>query len=251
MRKFFVRNGNKHQGIHNIYESAEEFHKDFPGWEIFKWARDDYTRLKDGMWVESEDGYILECLAFRKLTNKSGQTTFVYRFPNYLGTVYIRTDGTPKFSKFYGNITSLDSSSMSKFRRIGNPEVKIKFAAFVAAGLPLRKAYYLAFSKKNSKPISVSDNTLLRLMNDKLVINQLKDHLAIFRDKIDDKFSVQRLIDEIDTLLTSCTKGSDAHRKNIQFVMDLKGMLPKPLSKKELEDADYEEVPPFNPTAEN
>lgn len=251
MRKFFIRHGRKHEGEHNIYESAEEFHKDFPDFEIFRWARDDYRKLKDGMWVEAEDGFILECLAFKKLVNKTGFITWVYRFPNYLATVYIRKDGTVRFSKYYGSISSLDGSSMSKFKRVGNPEVKIKFAAFVAAGLPLRKAYYMSFSKKDRNPISVSDNTLLRLMNDKLVVSQLKEHLALFQDKIDDKFSTERLISEIDVLLTASAKGSDAHRKNIQFVMELKGLLQKSPSKKDIEDTEYEEIPPFGQTAEN
>lgn len=243
MRKFFIRQG-KFEGEYPLYESEAEFKAVFPDHVHVRWARDDYTKIQTGTWCESEDGYIMECLAVKKLVNKGGQTTFIYRFPNYLASVYIRKNGTQRWSKWFGNIASLDANSLSTYQRTGMVEQRIKFAAFVAAGMSLVKAYDMAVPGDKG-PLGLRNNKLIRLMNDKLVVKQLSEHLSVFKTSIDNKFSNDRLLQEIDDLLVRSKKGSDAHRKNIEFILQLKGIL-KPVKNNEIEEAKYEEEkPPF------
>lgn len=244
MRKFFIRSSTHYAGEHNLYEGEAEFRKDWPDRPIYKWARDPYEQLKIGDWVESEDGYIVECLYIRKLVNRRSQVTYMIRFPNYAASIYIRKDGSPKFSRYYASITSLDSRSLSNsfIGRAGELTKKLKFAALIAAGLPLRKAYMLSFPVLT--PLGISNNKLVRIMNDKVVITQLRDIFQVMKNSIDNKFSNERLIQELDDLLTHSEKGTDAHRKNIQYILELKGLL-KTKADGSIEDAEFSEPPPF------
>lgn len=249
MRKFYIRPGSRYAGEYPIYESEKEFREVFPDEYLFRWHRDDYHKLVSGMYAEAEDGYIMECLNAYKLVNKGGQTTYCYRMVNYLATVYIRkTDGVAKWSKWLGNISKIDGGSLADNSIDRQKELKIKFAAFVIAGLPIRQAFNLA-SVQNGilKPVS-NNNKIISLMSDKVVLNQMREHLQIIKDGIDNRFNTQRLIQELDDLITMSTKGSDAHRKNIQFILELKGILDK-RAKHEIEDAEYkDETPPFDDT---
>ena len=86
-----------------------------------------------------------------------------------------------------------------------------------------------------------------KLMDEPIVRQEIKNQLAQFTGEIQNKFGDRRIIDELDDLLTFSKKGSDAHRGNIQFIMELRGLKDKPSPKHikpRAEDAEYAEVPP-------
>lgn len=242
MRKYFIRTG-KYSGEHFFFESEKEFRNFFPNEIIFKWGRDNYKTLKTGMWVEAEDGYIVECLNANKLINKKKQIIYYFRFPNYIGYVYYRTDGKPHASKYLAGVSKVrDNSFAETFKYYNLFETKVKFATFVMAGMSLKEAY-----RKAAKfPHRISKSRLLSLMSDKVVINQIQSNLETLKKGIESKFSDERLLKELDELLTMSEKGSNAHRLNIEFILKLRQII-KNKNVEDIEEAKYEEQnPPFN-----
>ena len=69
-------------------------------------------------------------------------------------------------------------------------------------------------------------------------------------DKVRERFSDERLINELEELINRSRKGSDAHRENIKFILALANKLPTELYPKKIksvnsiEEVNYKEVPP-------
>ena len=81
-------------------------------------------------------------------------------------------------------------------------------------------------------------------MNDKIVRNEISNQLQTFVTQVDDTFSIERLVTELDRLLTLSKAGTKDHRENIEFIMELKGIRKRQNSKPgKIEEISYEEIP--------
>jgi len=71
------------------------------------------------------------------------------------------------------------------------------------------------------------------------------EEVSLFKDKLNETISDDRILDELDQLLSKSRKGSMAHRQNLELILQLTGYMDNPLSKKkQIENADYTEILP-------
>lgn len=245
MRKYFLREGTIYGGEHNIYESVEEFQKTFPDIIPIRWARDDHTKIESGSWVESEDGYILECLSRKQLINKQGNITNYYRFPMGTFTVYYRkTKKDYKWARLYAYFTVGDRNRINGVMRtrLDSDDVKkSQFAMFLIAGISPTKSFLLTYGTTFLTMQQIYRKAL-KLMNDKIVVTTVQDKLQPFVDKLRGTLTDERLKSEIIQLLDGARKGTKDHRENLRFVFEILGWEKK---KKNIEDAQFEEENPF------
>lgn len=231
MRNFYIRSG-KFIGTHLIFDSIEEFQASMPGVEYKSWNSLDPREIKNMDWIEADDGYIIQCLRINVMKMKKAfpYPTWTFRFPIGMFSMRQNKSGEFKRMNFYAQFAKADKGSLSAVPRSlrSIPDLqKVKYATLITAGVPVHRAYLMAFWDRNMRP--QSSQVLLRkaamALNDDVVRTELKSQLDMFRKKLDDRFDLDRLIDEVDDLIRHSKKGSDAHRENLKFLMVLKGMV--------------------------
>lgn len=255
MRDFTVRSG-KYAGTHIIYDSEDEASNHSI---IFKkpWYNDN---VEIGDWVVSDDGYVIQCLGIYKLVNKrhrSGQYTTAYRFPN--GTFYVYKDkhGAQHIKNFYAVASASHKNSLGNTPRIGRymTSKKKEFVTLVAGGMDIYTAYVKAYSVR-----TFSRNGILvqinKLMDDPVVRKELMDQLQPFAKQLEDTIKEKTgadsltsfLIEQITSLVTDPkSQYPKEKRENIKLLINLVGQqlgiaLTKG-TKKEIQDAEYQEIP--------
>jgi len=256
MRTFTERDSRSpFAGEHIIYDSVEEF-KEKVGSEypLKKWGVGPIEELKAGDWVIADDGYIVQILRIKSFPNKNGSRTFFVRVPMGTFAVYFLKSKIETETKGWvwrqmmGQFGLPQKSSINHRSRLFSPGKinKIKFATLFLSGIPMTKAIKIIYP--NTKYLT--KNQLLikatNLMDDKVVQAELREQVSKFKDDIEDTFSNERIINELDLLLERSKKGTDTHRNNIQFIMELKGMYTsqKKIKKSDIQDVTYTEVPP-------
>lgn len=232
MRNFYIRLG-KYVGTHIIFDSIAEFKESMKDTPYRSWNSLDPNDLKAMDWVEADDGYIIQCLRAGTLGSKRKAfkyPTWIFRFPVGDFSMYRKVTGEYRRMNFYAQFAKADKGSLSSVPRSlrSIPDLqKVKFATLITAGMPVHRAYLMAFWDRNMRP--QSSQVLLRkaamALNDEVVRTELKSQLDMFRSKLDDRFSMENLVDEVDELIKHSKKGSDAHRENLKFLMVLKGMV--------------------------
>jgi len=238
MREYNRRSGSKIILTANIYESVDEFVSLNPDKELKRWG--DIT-ITESDYVIADDGYIVPCLS-RRLYKTTTHLLFYFKFP--MGTFCITEYKSKKYiPAFYAMY------SKPKLTGIGNGHgrdynQKIRFATYIMAGFDIGEAYKRCYPNG-----IIGSNQALRkgidLMKDGIVKLELKNQLESFTSKLKDNFTEERLIDELEQLLSKSRKGSMAHRQNLELILQLTGYMDNPLSKKkQAEQAEYTEIIP-------
>lgn len=245
--RIFYQNRGKYQGEHTLYESRKEFQKHMPGINWHKWGREEVDTIQTGDWVESTDGYIVQCLMTKPLKFR----TVIHRFPMGTFYTYVKKDGALKWVRFYAQFT------MPGLNRVGggcNPvdmSKKTKFGTLIAAGVPPVEAYVQA-----GFPYIPSTNLLkskiTRLLLDKDVSLMIKDKYQTYMDKIqkEEAFSDENMVKYIKEFMASVRKGSMVHLQSIIPLLELTGKIepkePRRSQKeiKAIQEAEFNEAPP-------
>ncbi len=256
MREFTIRSG-KFSGKHIIYDSEDEAKK--AGIKIIRspW----YSKETEiGDWCLSDDGYVAQCLHRFKLINKrhkSGQYTDTFRFCN--GTFYVYYDrlNRPHIKNFYAQIANSHKSSLGNTSKLGKymPLKKKHFVALVAQGVDPYSAYLQSYKTsffKGSTWMQVN-----KLLSDPLVRQALMEELKPFMSKVEDKIKEKTgftsisdwLVNELAVLVIDMKLSSKEKRANIQLIINLFGeqlgvVKPPVKSRREIQEADYEVMPP-------
>lgn len=232
MREYVIRNGSMYSGNHYLYESTDEFRYKISSSNVklYRWAIDDFRNYQVGDYVLAEDGYVVQILAIKEMKSRKerkGKTVFI-RFPMGTFAVYEKADGSVHYPRFYAQFTTGDKGSASGRSRCNftgmKDEAKKRFANLIFSGIDSRTAYRTAFNYKRFITNSQIDKKITEIMKDKIVIQELRDLSKPVQDKIDNLFSVDKLINHLESLLNSCKKGSAAHRENLRFILKLRGL---------------------------
>jgi len=216
-----------------IYDNKEEC-----PYSVKRWAEDE---IVIGDWVIADDGFVLQCLNIKEYVNKKKYRIKLFKF--VIGTFYqLARPSKTYYQSFYGQFTRPNLYRIGTTATSGQGRKKI-FAKLFLSGIPLRKATFEAFGTNN---ISYG----LTMLNDKTVKLEFKNELESFMSKLKDNFTEDRLIDELEELLSKSRKGSMAHRQNLELILQLTGYMDNPNPKKKnVEEADYKEmVPPQLPS---
>lgn len=239
-----------HFGEHIIYDNPEEFESKRPGMGYKIWGHPDtdIEQLKIGEWIRVDDGYVIQVLHLKRFGNKTGGDTFFVRVPMGTFPVYMTKKGW-KWRQLYAQFSSPHKSSISQRSRLytGGHIEKIKFATLLLSGINLTTAVRMTYPnlhrvKKNQLLIKAA-----KLMDDVIVRQEIKTQMAKFKDDISNKFGDERILTELDDMIKWSKKGSDAHRVNIQFIMELRGLYDPPTKGKKMKsipEASYTNVPP-------
>ena len=232
MREYVIRGESIYAGTHFIYENEDEFRNKInsPNVKLHKWAIDDFKYYQVGDFVIAEDGFITQILAVKEMKSKKervGKTVFI-RFPMGTFAVYEKADGSVHYPRFYAMFTTGDKGSASGRSRCNftgmKDEAKKRFANLIFSGIDSRTSYRLAFNFKRIITNYQIDNKISGMLKDEIVIKELTILSKPVQDKIDNLFSIDKMIQHLDSLLSNCKKGSASHRENLRFILKLKGI---------------------------
>jgi hypothetical protein len=254
MRDFTIRSG-KFSGKHNIYDSEDEAKSN-----SIKFTKPWYADSVDvGDWVVSDDGYVIQCLGKYKLVNKrhrSGQHTVAYRFPNGTFYAYVDAHGQKHIKNFYAVASASHKNSLGNTPRIGRYMTSKKklFVTLVAGGMDVYSAYIKAYQVR-----TFSRNGILvqinKLMDDPVVRKELMEQLQPFAKQLEAQIMEKTgadsltsfLIEQITSLVTDPkSQYPKEKRENIKLLINLIGQqlgIAISKGKKEVQEAEYEEVP--------
>jgi len=238
-REYKISTG-RYTGSYRVYLHKDYWRKDYPDIPLKEWTVD--TEYETGDWVLSMDGFVCQVLNVNPLVNKVNHTTLFVRFPMCTVTYYTKNDGTKKFANFYAMFTSREKDNVSGGRITLDSGKKIKFATLVSQGMNVFEAY-----KKAIKDIAITirmKRHIYALFQDKLVRNTLMTELKPFVDKLNSRITEDQIIEHLELLLMKSRQGSQNHRENIKFIMELKGMITPQSNKRTIEDANYQEIIP-------
>ncbi len=253
MREFLCRPNTKHAGIHNIYDSVEEFRKYFPETKLYKWSEGNCLESEPGDWVQAEDGFIVQILERYTATNKvSHRPTYAFRFPMGTFGVYVRMDGTIRFPLFYaqftnGNKTSLSGLS-SSYR--SNDYAKVRFAAMILAGMDPRQALRVNFqAARRFLTQHQIETKIIRLFMDEVVRKEIRKSVEAFKDDIKQRISMADIIEKITKHWNNVKPGSSQELAAINFMMEIHDVLvvdevtrrKKVINKGDIEEAQFKE----------
>lgn len=217
MREFTIKHGN-YVGIHNIYDNPKEAEEN--GIAYIRWFHNDITT---GTWVWSEDGRVFQCLRQYDLINKQGQLTKCYRFVN--GTVAVFFDHgnvAKKIGNLYADrVPTVKSTLSGKQVNELNKEQYSVLAKLLVNGVDLYMAIRTVISWRRHVSSDFVNTVLEHPRFREAVLNEIKS----FDNDIAEKFSDNVIIKHLDLLLQNSKLGTDAHRNNITFIMQLRGLL--------------------------
>ena len=216
MRKYFVRNPkSNYHGDHIIFETEEEANQN--GITCKRWWD---PEIKAGDWVIADDGGVLQCLKYYKMTNKAGYTTHCYRFCNTTLSVYPRKCGETSISNFYAFFTKSCKSSIGEVKPLERSKI-VAFAQMVMAGMPIYKSF-MSLKLHGHRFGMVSSNAILSVVQSPLFRKTIMEEVKTLNKRVNEKFTDDYVIKEIESLLENTTKGSKEHRENIKFILSLK-----------------------------
>lgn len=236
-----------HSGVYRIYWNKYICEKMEKRAVIYKWGDIEVLKAEAGNWVETYDGTVIQILDIRIYKDKKNRIFHFFKFP--VATVYAWTNylGITKFRQFQGNFMTAGRNTM-KMTIAGSDNQKVRFASYIVSGMNPLKAYRLAFNNLAPTTVTTLHRRVNQMITDDIVRKEIVSQIEPLIDKINKSFSDERLINELDDLLTRSRKGTDAHRENIKFIMALMNKLPEhmyPNKKKDKAiDINYEEVKP-------
>lgn len=238
-REIIIQTG-KWQGTYKIYWNryiAEQFGIT----DILNWLNDDIRYVKPLQYIESMDGTCVPILFITRRTDKSREFYFCH-FPNMM-TYFYRRQGFETFKKrnFYGNIIA-DRHTLAKVGSSKGTVPKKLFVSYLLSGMNPVTAYSKAFNIYYHPSLA---SKVVRLMDDKIVKKEIKIIYNQFAQKLNLQFSEEDLINEIKLLVNNCKKGSNTHRENLKFLLEIMGKYnPNGKLSPDVVETQYEELPP-------
>lgn len=225
-------------GEYKIYLHPEFWRKDHPDIPLKVWTVD--TDYLEGDWVQSMDGFVCQVLRLRVMDKK--RKMLWVRFPMCTVVVYQKKDLTWKFTNFYAMMTSKKSDSAGEVD--DKASTKQAFVRFLLSGLSPVDALKKAQGSYQLKNKYQNTTNAIKMLKDKVVRRMIMEEVSLFRDRLNEVIPDERIINELDELLSRSRKGSMAHLGNLKFVMELKGLYNPEPKKRIIEDANYQEMPP-------
>ncbi len=233
MREYTIREESMYSGIHLLYENEKEFRSSLPhtNVKLHTWAVDDYREYTVGDYIQAEDGYIVQILVIKEMKSKKqrkGRTVFI-RFPMGTFAVYEKADGTVNYPRFYAQFTTGDKGSAGGRSRSNftgsKDEAKRRFANMIFQGFDKRNAFRIAFDYYRIITPSQIEGKITKLLQDKLVLSELRKLMDPQQVILKKEFPDDMLLSHIKELLKYCKKGSPQHRKSIEFILALRGIV--------------------------
>jgi hypothetical protein len=229
MREFTIRYG-KNKGIHKIYESIKEAVDN----GIFDIKSPWYsTEVEPGFWVVSDDGYVVQCLARRKLVckhHRSGQYTNTFTFPQGIFWVYYGRTGKKTIKSFYAAVTNTNRSSLGSTSSLGRYMTAKKklFVIYVSKGMEPYYAFRKAYNMRMAPP-AVIFTQVNKLLNDELVrkalMEQMEPFLEMVRKKVKEKTGhddlLEYIAEQIALLVTEEGLSPKERATNIKLMLDI------------------------------
>jgi len=226
-------------GTYKIYLHKEYWLKDYPNVILKEWTID--TEYSDGDWVLSMDGFVVQVLRTRLIDAK--RKMLWVRFPMCTVALYQRVDKSIKFTNFYALMTAKKVDSLGEVN--DSHAHKQAFVRFLLSGLSPIEALKKATGNYQIKNKYQNTSNATKMLKDQTVRKMIMEEVSLFKDKLNETISDDRILDELDQLLSKSRKGSMAHLGNLKFVMELKGLYQPELPKKKyIEEVNYQEILP-------
>ena len=245
-------------GEHPIYESREEFAKDFPDTKPYKWNRDEkWAELYAGDWIEATDGYIIQCL---RVHDYNGNR--MVRVP--MGTFRLSMNPKAKVKpKLYAQFANQDLYSLSgkppHRRNASIKPRKVQFAHFINLGFTPIEAYKKANGGDFLRNSTSVNFQIIDWLTDEAVMEIIKaDSDTNFLERIqqDEELSDDVLTEYVKDFMRHVRKGSQTHLNSIGPLLVLLGKTPAAMNPnggkkvKEATEVPYNSVPPPNELAQ-
>jgi len=236
MRIFKIKSGN-YQGEHIIYDSIQECIS--KGYTPKVWHE---CNVND--WAIADDGYVLQLLAKSYVKNRHGQITWLYRFCNGTGAVYIDRNNAPRPYNFYGAVAKSKKNTLSEGSVYVTPRLKLWFS-LVKAGADPNEAYRTVYKREpNVRRINlILENKKIKSMIQKEmvpVIGTINEKLLNKTGKSLDQWFAEEVVD----LITAQKLTPKERLANIKFLKEVFANALGFKNKSIPEDTPYEEIRP-------
>ena len=158
---------------YKIYESEEEFRKDYPDEKIYT----NWREGTEGSWVVSDDGQVCEVLKRGTMLRRAGskQKNYYIRVP--LGTFIcgdnIKMEGEPRRNRYSFGLTDT-SVYENKVEKKKTTQREFLFAQYVAKGEDVVDAFVKAFPTNNK---SYAEGQAKILMKAKRIQNMIREEI--------------------------------------------------------------------------
>lgn len=259
MREFYIQRG-KNQGVHYIFDDTTEAIKYLTGelkhlnvnnqdlsdpLKAFKFWHE-FGEYKDGDWIKSDDGRVVQCLKYTELISKDKKTKEPVRYKNgILQSIYIckialgtwgrkrKANGELSYRRmdldYYWTCHSYSRSSITDNRLPQGKYMNDKKRSFalycVIFGNPL-KAYKHVYPEKCKtyyQQIRMVQNAYFLLVRPE-ILKEVQKYMSLadFRDRLrqalqEAQVDEERLAREYAEGLDSAKKGSQNHRQFIEL----------------------------------
>ena len=244
MRYFRIMDG-VHKGIHKVYLDVEEFKRetglesryygDISYEEIGEMLGDREIRDLDGIWIESDDGYVVQALEVRRARKRRG--AYLIRFP--MRTVWITKDNR---MPFYVGLVRNGTSVYGLVTLTREDEI---FLRMVIDGLDVGNAYDIVYGKglKKKGTWVSTERGKMKLLQ----LNMIKGLKYILEEKgvnmeNESIFTEEFIQQELEEFFAKVRKGSLVHLQGINFI---KKVLDEAKERKEITQGDYSILPPL------
>ena len=236
MRIFKIKNGN-YAGEHIIFDSIQECIE--KGYTPKVWYE-----CNTNDWAIADDGYVLQLLSKSYIKNRHNQITWLYRFCNGTGAVYIDRHGTPRPYNFYGAVAKSKKSTLSEGGVYVTPKLKLWFS-LVKAGADPNEAYRNVYKREpNIRRINlILENKKIKSMIAKEmvpVIGTINEKLLNKTGKSLDQWFAEEVVD----LITTDKLSPKERLANIKFLKEVFANALGFKNKSIPEEIPYEEIRP-------
>jgi hypothetical protein len=259
LREFYIQSG-IYQGHHNIFDTVDEFKKIMPDTPYYRWGREENIYvIKPNVWVESLDGYIVQCLSVKmynsSVKGKKDGETLMCRFPMVTVRVTRKNSGKTYWQKLYAQFTPSNQYTMSGTNKNGKrvKYMESLFASLVGSGVSPYNAFIQAGFRYTPSHNSLKNKIAGLLMKEEIQ-QQIQKSLQPYIEKIksDPEFSDENMVEYVKDFMRHVKKGSQTHLNSLIPLLKLLGKLPqdfdgsntKTKMKRDAQEVPYEDVPP-------
>lgn len=217
---------------------------------IYKWGDKEILQAEAGDYVETYDGTCMQILDIRIYPDKKERVFHFVRFPTATTYFYFTKFKELKFRQLQGNFMTAGRNNMRMNTHGGSANQKVRFVSYLVAGIHPFKAYRLAMGNYSTLTVTNLHKRINQMAQDEIVKKELLIQLNPLIDKVQNKFSDERMVTELGELLDKSRKGSGDHRENIKFILSLMDKLPENMKErknknlKDVQEVPYDEVTP-------
>lgn len=197
--------------------------------------------IESGKWTEAEDGYVVPIIYTTQMN-----TRLLVRVPMGTFAVYTNKSGETKWQKLYAQFANGDFYRINGVAKPIDQSTNLtvsRLVSLIIAGVHPTTAYAMARGKYIKS--GLCKTKVRHILKTKAFRMELQNQLQPFKGKLKSKFTEDKIIKELESLIDNSRPGTLNHRENIKFIMELIGMIDSPVEKKrKAEEIPYEDVPP-------